>query len=425
VPVAVFVAMIGGGASARTLTASAQTTSPPTSSAAQLLTDIQNARSQPVSGTVVERADLGLPAMPSPSGGGANLRSLLSGSHTLRVWYAGPNQSRIALVTTLGETDVIRNGKDLWVWDSQKNTATHTMLPGGAGAGQSACPSLTPSPSPSQSAGAGQTPGPSGGASTSGAANIQTPSPSGSESPSGVANIQTPSPSGSESPSVTPSLSLTPSGTPSASATAMTPQEISNKIIAKLDPYTNISTRSGVRVSGRAANELVLSPRDARSLVDRVTVAVDAQKKVPLRVQIFARRYTNPAFELAFTQVNFAPPNPAQFNFTPPPGATVKEAKPHKPQGMQQQPPMVVGKGWTSVVIKKIPPQATATPQASPSGRPGFSIQNLPAVSGSWGSGHLLSSRLFNVLFTDDGRVLAGAVPPQLLYQAAAQAGTK
>jgi outer membrane lipoprotein-sorting protein len=344
--------------------------------------------------------------MPSPSGGGSNLRSLLAGSHTLRVWYAGPNRSRIALVTTLGETDVIRNGKDLWVWDSQKNTATHMTVPGGAGA--SATPSLTPSPSPSES-GAGQS-----------------PSPGGSVSTTGAANVQTPSPSGSESASATPSLSLTPSGTPSASATAMTPQEVSNKIIAKLDPYTNISTRSGVRVAGRAANELVLSPRDTRSLVDRVTLAVDAQKKVPLRVQIFAKRYTNPAFELAFTQVNFAQPNPAQFNFTPPPGATVKEAKPHKPHGMQQQQqPTVVGKGWTSIVIKKIPPQATATPQASPSGRPGFSIQNLPAVSGPWGSGHLLRSRLFTVLFTDDGRVLAGAVPPAVLYQAAAQAGAK
>jgi hypothetical protein len=204
----------------------------------------------------------------------------------------------------------------------------------------------------------------------------------------------------------------------------MMPQDISNKIIAKLSPYSNITTRSGVKVAGRTANELVLSPRDTRSLVDRVTLAVDAQRHVPLRAQVFARRYANPAFELAFTQVNFAPPNPAQFNFTPPPGATVKEAKPHHPQGMQQQAPTVVGKGWTSVVIKKIPPHATASPQASPSGRPGFSIQNLPAVSGPWGTGHLLTSRLFSVLFTDDGRVLAGAVPPQMLYQAA-QAGAK
>jgi hypothetical protein len=138
---------------------------------------------------------------------------------------------------------------------------------------------------------------------------------------------------------------------------------------------------------------------------------------VPLRAQIFARNYTNPAVEAAFTQVNFTPPNPAQFNFTPPPGATVREAKPHHPPGMER--PRVVGKGWTSVVIAKVPPQAMTSPQASPGAGRGLQIQNLPPVSGPWGKGHLLTSRLFTVLFTDDGRVLAGAVPPPMLYQAA------
>ena len=48
-------------------------------------------------------------------------------------------------------------------------------------------------------------------------------------------------------------------------------------------------------------------------------------------------------------------------------------------------------------------------------------VGSLPQVSGDWGSGHLLQSALFSVLITDDGRVLAGAVAPELLYEAAAQ----
>jgi hypothetical protein len=226
----------------------------------------------------------------------------------------------------------------------------------------------------------------------------------------------------------------------------MTPQDISNRIIAKLQPYTNISTRGPVQVAGRNANELLLVPRDTRSLVARVTLAVDAQRGVPLRAQVFARNYAPPAFETAFTQINFAQPNQAQFNFTPPPGATVKEAKDHHPQNMPQERPKVVGQGWTSVVMAKVPPEAirgrqaasptmttspatspspatgteSASPQASPTAG-GLSIQNLPQVSGPWGKGRLLTSRLFTVLFIDDGRVLAGAVPPQLLYQAAAK----
>jgi hypothetical protein len=40
-------------------------------------------------------------------------------------------------------------------------------------------------------------------------------------------------------------------------------------------------------------------------------------------------------------------------------------------------------------------------------------------VSGSWGSGHLLSGSLFSALITDDGKVLVGAVAPEKLYEAA------
>ena len=38
-------------------------------------------------------------------------------------------QQRLALVGTLGETDVIRNGRDVWVWTSNNQTAAHTMIP--------------------------------------------------------------------------------------------------------------------------------------------------------------------------------------------------------------------------------------------------------------------------------------------------------
>jgi hypothetical protein len=40
-------------------------------------------------------------------------------------------------------------------------------------------------------------------------------------------------------------------------------------------------------------------------------------------------------------------------------------------------------------------------------------------VRGSWGSGKLLRSALVSALLTDDGRLVVGAVPPELLYAAA------
>ena len=61
--------------------------------------------------------------------------------------------------------------------------------------------------------------------------------------------------------------------------------------------------------------------------------------------------------------------------------------------------------------------QLPASSGAGPSGLEGM-LGKLPAVSGSWGSGHLLRSALVSAVLTDDGRVAIGAVPPQMLYAA-------
>ena len=54
---------------------------------------------------------------------------MVTGTHTWRVWYGGETQQRLALVGSLGESDIVRNGKDLWVWSSQEKTAVHYTLP--------------------------------------------------------------------------------------------------------------------------------------------------------------------------------------------------------------------------------------------------------------------------------------------------------
>jgi hypothetical protein len=52
-------------------------------------------------------------------------------------------------------------------------------------------------------------------------------------------------------------------------------------------------------------------------------------------------------------------------------------------------------------------------------------VAQLPAVSGTWGSGHYVTGRLFSALLTDDGRILIGAVTPNQLFQAAADPAAK
>jgi outer membrane lipoprotein-sorting protein len=123
----VVVAAVGSG-----MLASASANSDlPQMSAAQLLAAVEGAHLAGLSGTVVENAALGLPQLPSfgPSSDGGSLISMLSGSHTVRVWYAGPSEQRVALVDTAGETDVFHDGTELWQWDSDTQTATHTTLP--------------------------------------------------------------------------------------------------------------------------------------------------------------------------------------------------------------------------------------------------------------------------------------------------------
>jgi outer membrane lipoprotein-sorting protein len=123
----------------------------PAESAAQLLASVGQARVAAFSGTVVEKASLGLPDLPGlsqssgVSGSQTNLLGMLTGSHTLRVWYGGETQQRVSLLTPLGEQSIFRNGRDLWQWNSDTRQASHTVLPADAGSTTpSDLPTLTP-----------------------------------------------------------------------------------------------------------------------------------------------------------------------------------------------------------------------------------------------------------------------------------------
>ena len=68
----------------------------------ELLVDLQQAKTDGLSGTVVERADLGIPAIPGTNGqNDPELTSLVSGTHTLRVRYSAPDKARLAVLGTL------------------------------------------------------------------------------------------------------------------------------------------------------------------------------------------------------------------------------------------------------------------------------------------------------------------------------------
>ena len=125
---AIAAVVVAGGVSVPLMSADASPTLPH-KTAGQLLADIASAQARPFSGTVVETAKLGLPDLPGQDQSSTSALSLLTGSHTVRVWYGGPGQTRLALIGQLAESDLVRNGQDLWIWSSRDRTAEHLTLP--------------------------------------------------------------------------------------------------------------------------------------------------------------------------------------------------------------------------------------------------------------------------------------------------------
>jgi hypothetical protein len=126
--------------------------------------------------------------------------------------------------------------------------------------------------------------------------------------------------------------------------------------------------------------------------------------------------------------VTLGAPSDDVFRFNPPPGATVEEhdlsdlrrhddAKPGDLTSphLAATPPTVLGEGWTSVVV--IPD--VSLPDSDETGVLDALLGSASRVSGPYGSGRLLETDLVSALLLDDGRLLLGAVTPEVLEQAA------
>jgi outer membrane lipoprotein-sorting protein len=104
----------------------------PPVTAAELLAAVSEAEVDGLSGTVVATSRLGLPELPREhghSGRAVTLPDLLAGSTTARVWKAGGDRSRVAVDAPFAEYDVVRDGRDVWTFDSASSDVTHLVLP--------------------------------------------------------------------------------------------------------------------------------------------------------------------------------------------------------------------------------------------------------------------------------------------------------
>ncbi|MEU6397305.1 sigma-E factor regulatory protein RseB domain-containing protein [Streptomyces cinnamoneus] len=357
----------------------------PKVTAQQLIEKVAASDVEQLSGTAKISTDLGLPKIASGllggggvAGGSANpedkVAQLANGTHTFRVAADGEDRQRLTFLDGKDEYSLIHNGDDVWGYDSKSNEVFHEKA------------------SPSDKAGKG----------------------AGKEHKTGDR--------------------LTAS-----------PQKLAEEILAAAGPTTDVSVGETAQVAGRDAYQLVLKPKQAGSTVGSVQIAVDAKNGVPLRVQLLSAQGGKPIVDAGFTKVDFAKPAADTFTFTPPKGAKVTEGADGHGKGdkdgafkaLESFPGLeglaggpggkgdvkVLGEGWATIAridsgagksLKDLENDKNAPKEAKQ-----FLDSLGDKVNGTFGEGRVLSTRLFNVLVTDDGKVYAGAVTEDSLVKAA------
>ncbi|HEY8589519.1 MAG TPA: DUF2092 domain-containing protein [Naasia sp.] len=206
----------------------------------------------------------------------------------------------------------------------------------------------------------------------------------------------------------------------SAPATGWTPEEAAESLLEAIEPSTDVTVDGTAMVAGRAAYVLTLTPDEGEdTLVASASLAVDAETGLPLSVEVDAVGQDEPAFSVAYTSIDFTAPDAGLFEFEPPAGATVEEEQlpsdlgEHSADGVDHPEPVLSGSGWDAVVALPVGDAlASGDPEAAR-----MLAQLTTAVDG----GRAIETSLVSVLLTDDGRVLAGAVPVDRLVAAVAE----
>ena len=401
VPAVVAVAVVGAFA-APPLFASAEDANLPAVTPQQLVATVADAKPVPLSGTVVYTARLGLPEIPLTQLTGADPVALLGGSSTLRVWTDGVQRSRVSLLGDTSEYSSVQDGAQAWTYSSAKDQVVHYSL-----------------------------------------------------SASDQARFD--KAAGDVRAGTVPDVAGT---VPELAGGLPTPAAAAAAALAQVQTVSSVTLAAPTTVAGRSAYQLVVTPKSGATLVAKIVVAIDAKTSTPLRVQAWSvKDAKSPALEIGFTDVSFGAPDNAALAFSPPAGAKVRDvvvplptptevagAKPADkalPAGVS-----ISGTGWETVtqlsgvdvagLVSGNPAALPTLPGAKPiiGSQSGQDLlgEFLPA-DGSGGpaapgldasalynqlttvvpEGRILTSTLLSVLVTNDGRVLAGAVPADTL----------
>lgn len=221
------------------------------------------------------------------------------------------------------------------------------------------------------------------------------------------------------------------------------PAEVADYVLAEASEYSDITVGVDQNVAGRAAYELIATPLAAETTVDYVSVAVDAETGMALNVKIMAKGQVEPAMEIGFTSIDYSTPDASIFEFNPSSDVTVTEMEmpeeftidgetytkeelqaeleSKKPteaeyeelkaqyEAMENK-PVVYENGWASVVEMTLTDEMPVEM---------FDSELFSGMTEQVDGGQVISTSLVNVLITDDGRVLAGAVTTAYLLEIA------
>ncbi|MFJ2871945.1 outer membrane lipoprotein carrier protein LolA [Streptomyces sp. NPDC087298] len=362
----------------------------PKISAQELIEKIAASDTEQLSGTVKISTDLGIPSLGGlaesfasgaaggKGGSGADpqerMTELASGTHTLRVAADGPDKQRVSILDDAAEYSLIRNGDQVWAYDSKSDEAYHATEDRAA-----------------KDAGRGAD------------------KKSGHPVPDGVPT---------------------------------TPKALAEQVLKAAGPTTSVTVDGTAQVAGRDAYKLVVKPKQSGSTIGSATIAVDAENGVPLKFTLLPSAGGKAIVDAGFTKVDFSKPDASSFTFTPPKGTSVTEADDAKARhgaakglgdlipgaealgagGQGAKDTKVIGEGW-SAIAEISTPGAAGLPSKASDDVPAEAQQFLGAlgdkVSGKFGSGTVLKTRLINALVTENGKVYVGAVTKDALVKAA------
>ncbi len=211
---------------------------------------------------------------------------------------------------------------------------------------------------------------------------------------------------------------------------ATSPAAVADYFLAQAGNSTTFTVGKDARIAGRGVYQLTMAPRTSGSLVESITLSVDAATGLPLSVVVRAVGQAKPAFDVAFDSITFAKPDAANFNFVIPTGAKVEEVLVPTQAELAKRmtkSPTAADEAQAKVEMQKLQAQGWSAVVEIPAAQMPAELAALKAnklfteLTTSVAGGRVFTTSLLNVFMADDGRIFAGSVTIPKLLEAAAK----